>query len=60
MIKSPHESWKNVVGNLYDSIWGNKEEKINVITDWLNDIRYSSVNIDTRYIVGHILQDKKQ
>jgi hypothetical protein len=37
------ESWKNVVGNLYQSILGSHEEKIKVITEWLTDIIQSDI-----------------
>ena len=43
------ESWKNVIGILYQSILGTHEEKVTIISKWLTDIidtPFKPVNLD--------------
>jgi hypothetical protein len=42
------QSWQNVVGNLYQSIWGTHDERVATITEWMTEIADTpSYNIDT-------------
>lgn len=46
-----NRSWQNVVGNLYQSILGTHEFKVEVITEWLSDIRDAQLDINIKEIV---------
>lgn len=45
------ESWKNVIGILYQDILGSHEEKVSIITKWLTDI--SDTHNVSQYHISH-------
>lgn len=55
-----NKAWENVVLNLAGSIWGSREEKEKVIAGWLQEIRDSDKNLDTRFMVKHVLTPNEE
>ena len=61
MLTPENAAWKDVVGNLYQDILGDKEFKVRVIREWLTLIRASNcpedrtLDEDTEYKVRMIL-----
>ena len=55
------ESWQDVVGNLYQSIWGRHEEKVEIITKWLTDIVNTPIRpVNINFLVKEYCEELKR
>lgn len=52
------DAWKDVVGNLSQSILGDEDFKVGVISEWLQSIRNTPASSDTTFLVRTFLLKK--
>ena len=49
---------ENLIGNVYQSIWGNHDEKCKVIGEWLDEIRKLPNIVDSEDLVHRVVDNK--